>query len=510
MTRKQKHSLVSISVGAVLFLVALLLPLSGWWRLIAFLPGYLVAGWKVLQKAVRNLFHGQVFDENFLMTVATIGAFGVGEYPEGVAVMLFYQVGELFQSIAVARSRASISALMEIRPDFANLEKENGVEAVDPELVEIGQIIQVRPGERIPLDGQVVEGDSTMDTAALTGESVPRRLEKGQEALSGCVNLTGLLRIKVTKGFGESTVSRILSLVEEASEKKARTERFITRFSRYYTPVVVCLALALAVIPPFFTGDFSQWIHRALTFLVVSCPCALVISVPLGFFGGIGAAARRGVLIKGGNDLEALAQTQIVAFDKTGTLTQGRFGVSKCFPANGFSKEQLLFYASHGEQFSPHPIARALVEAYSGQEAPPLVKQVREIPGKGIFSVINGRQVLVGSDRLMEEQHIVFDGSSHDGGLVYVAVDGQYAGSILVEDQLKESVTEALAQLKKNGVKQTVMLTGDSWETAGVWRRKWGWTGCTRSFFRRRRSPVWRSCSLCSPETANWPLWETG
>lgn len=356
MNKKQKKALAAVLAGAVLLVTALFLPLSGWWRLIAFLPGYLAVGWNVVWKAVRNLSHGQVFDENFLMTVATVGAFCVGEYPEAVAVMLFYQVGELFQSVAVSRSRASISSLMEIRPDYANLEQAGKVEQVDPDQVQVGQIIQVGPGERIPLDGVVLEGSSSVDTAALTGESVPRQLEKGEEALSGCVNLTGLLRIQVAKAFGESTVSRVLELVEESTEKKARTERLITRFSRYYTPIVVCLAVGLAVLPPLFVGGFSQWIYRALTFLVISCPCALVISVPLGFFGGIGAGARNGVLIKGGNYLEALAKTEIVAFDKTGTLTEGRFAVTQCAPAEGFTKSSCCFLPPRRNIILPIPL----------------------------------------------------------------------------------------------------------------------------------------------------------
>lgn len=462
MNKKQKKALAAILAGAVLFLIALFLPLSGWWRLIAFLPGYLAVGWNVVWKAVRNLSHGQVFDENFLMMVATVGAFCVGEYPEAVAVMLFYQVGELFQSVAVSRSRASISSLMEIRPDYANLEQAGKVERVDPDQVQVGQIIQVGPGERIPLDGVVLEGSSSVDTAALTGESAPRQLEKGEEALSGCVSITGLLRIQVTKAFGESTVSRVLELVEESTEKKAHTERFITRFSRYYTPIVVCLAVALAVLPPLFVGGFSQWIYRALTFLVISCPCALVISVPLGFFGGIGAGARNGVLIKGGNYLEALAKTEIVAFDKTGTLTKGRFAVTQCCPAEGFTKEQLMFFAAQAEFYSPHPIAQSLREACPRTLDPSLVAQVEELPGRGLSAQVEGRQVLAGNSRLMEEHHISFVSQALPGTAVYVAVEGRYAGSLLVADQVKEGAAHAISELKKAGIKKTVMLTGDS------------------------------------------------
>ncbi len=467
MTRKQKKMLYRILAASALFAVSLLLPVSGPARLAVFLIPYLVIGWDVLWKAVRNIMNGQVFDENFLMCVATVGALVIGEYPEAVAVMLFYQVGELFQNVAVSRSRQSISALMDIRPDYANMEKDGQLVQVDPEEVAVGEVIVIKAGERVPLDGTVLEGASALDTAALTGESLPRDVAPGDEVISGCVNLSGLLHVRVSKPFGQSTVARILDLVENSSEKKAQAEHFITKFARYYTPIVVFAALALAVIPSALTGQWGVWVPRALNFLVVSCPCALVISIPLSFFGGIGGASRQGILVKGSNYLEALAQAGIVVFDKTGTLTQGKFSVTAVHPEEGMAGSELLKLAALAEQFSTHPISRSIVDAWGGTLQQDRVTSVEEIAGHGVRAVIDGRQILAGNWKLMDRENIPIT-SDHDhlGTIIHVAVEGRYAGHLVIADQPKETSAQALRELKAAGVRQTVMLTGDAERTA--------------------------------------------
>ena len=422
---------------------------------------YLIIGRDVLWKALRNIRNGQVFDENLLMAVATIGAFATAEYAEAVFVMLFYQIGELFQDYAVGRSRRSIAALMDLRPETANLEGERGeIEAVYPEDVEAGAVIVVKPGERIPLDGVILSGSSWLDTAALTGESVPRAVSPGDTVISGCVNQTGLLRIQVTHPYGESTVARILELVENASEKKAVSEQFISRFARYYTPCVVIAALLLAVLPPLFVGNWAGWFHRALIFLVISCPCALVISVPLSFFGGIGGASKQGILVKGGSYLEALAQAETVVFDKTGTLTRGSFTVTEVDPEHGFTREDLLETAALAEQHSSHPIALSLKAAWGGAPDPSRLTAVEELAGHGVRAVVDGKTVCVGSRRLMEQQDLPT--CDEVGTVVHVSVDGLYAGRIVISDLPKEDAAAAIAALKRSGVKRTVMLTGDT------------------------------------------------
>ncbi len=462
MTRKQKKTLYRILSAFVLFVVSLLLPVEGPLRLAAFLIPYAAAGWDVLWKAVRNILNGQVFDENFLMCTATVGALIIGEYPEAVAVMLFYQVGELFQNVAVSRSRQSISALMDIRPDYANIEKDGQLLRVDPEEVAVGDVIVIKAGERVPLDGTVLEGSSALDTAALTGESLPRDVSVGDEVISGCVNLSGLLHVKVRKPFGQSTVARILDLVENSSEKKAQAEHFITKFARYYTPIVVFAALALAVIPSLATGHWGVWVPRALNFLVVSCPCALVISIPLSFFGGIGGASKQGILVKGSNYLEALAQAGVVVFDKTGTLTQGRFSVTGIHP-EGTDEGELLELAALAEQFSTHPISRSIVAAWGGVPDQERVREVEEAAGHGVRAVIDGRTVLAGNRKLMDREGIpVNTVHDHSGTVIHVAVDGRYAGCLVIADQPKETSAQALRELKEAGIRQTVMLTGDA------------------------------------------------
>lgn len=464
MTGKQKRSLFRILLSAGLLVVCVLLPSAGLLRFALFLAPYLVIGYDVFWKAVRNIAHGQVFDENFLMCIATIGALAVGEYPEAVAVMLFYQVGELFQSYAVGRSRKSISKLMEIRPDSANLENTDGtVTVVDPEEVPVGSVIVVKPGERIPLDGTVLEGYSMVDTSALTGESVPRELSTGGEAMSGCINQSGVLRISVTKAFGASTVAKILDLVENASSKKARAENFITKFARYYTPAVVLAAVVLAVLPPLLLQDsFQDWLMRALNFLVVACPCALVISVPLSFFGGIGGASRNGILIKGGNYMETLADAEVVVFDKTGTLTKGTFRVTQMVPQENVTAEKLLETAALAESGSNHPISQSLRAEWGKKLQPTRVTDVQEIAGCGVKAQIDGRAVYVGNAKLMRQESITYDEVSLPGTVVHVAVDGKYLGYLLISDEVKPDAKEAIMQLKKAGVKRTVMLTGDS------------------------------------------------
>ena len=461
MTKKQKKVLIRIIAAAVLLIAAALIPVKGLWRLPLFLIPYFIVGWDVLWKAVRNIAHGQVFDENFLMCVATVGALVLGEYAEAVGVMLFYQVGELFQSYAVGKSRQSISQLMDIRPDSANVERDGQIVQVDPEEVAIGDVIVVRPGEKVPLDGVVLEGSSSLDTAALTGESVPRDAAPGDELLSGCVNLTGLLKIQVTKEFGESTVAKILDLVENASSKKAKAENFITKFARYYTPSVVIGAVLLAVIPSLITGAWAVWVHRALIFLVISCPCALVISIPLSFFGGIGGASARGILVKGGNYLELLAKTETVVFDKTGTLTRGVFELSALYPSGGVANETLLETAALAECHSSHPIAQSLRRAWGRDIDPDRVADVQEIPGHGISCLVDGVRVLAGNEKLMVRENIPFERCGDVGTLVYVARDGAYLGCAVIADQVKDTAPAAISDLKRRGIR-TVMLTGDS------------------------------------------------
>ena len=463
MSKKQKRMLKRILASAVLFVICVLLPVSGWPRLLAFLVPYGVIGWDVLWRAVRNIAHGQVFDENFLMALATVGALAIGEYPEAVFVMLFYQVGELFQSYAVDQSRKSITALMDIRPDYANMEGPDGqLEQVDPEDVAVGDTIVIKAGERIPLDGVVLEGSSTVDTAALTGESLPRRVESGDDVISGCVNLSGLLKVQVTKAFEESTVAKILDLVENSASKKAKAENFITKFARYYTPIVVLAAVALAFLPPLLTS--IQWvdsIQRALNFLVVSCPCALVISVPLSFFGGIGGASKDGILVKGGNYLEVLARTEIVVFDKTGTLTRGVFNVTAIHPDH-CDQGQLLELAALAECWSDHPISRSLKEAYGREIDAARVSSVEEVAGRGVKAVVDGHTICAGNDKLMEDIGVSWHPCHRVGTTVHVASDGVYLGHIVISDEVKPDAKEAVAALKAAGVRKTVMLTGDA------------------------------------------------
>lgn len=461
MTRKQKKMLLRILFSLVLWVCTFFLPLEGTWRLLAFLVPYLVIGWDILWKAIRNILHGQVFDENFLMAIATVGAFCIGEYPEAVAVMLFYQVGELFQSYAVGRSRRSIAALMDIRPDYANIERDGKLVQVDPEQIAVGEQIVVKAGEKVPLDGVVLDGSSFIDTAALTGESLPRSVEPGDDVVSGCINQTGLLHIQVTKPFGESTVSKILDLVENAGSNKARAENFITKFAKYYTPCVVIGALLLALIPPLFDMQWSRWIGQALIFLVISCPCALVISVPLSFFGGIGGASKCGILVKGGNYMEVLAKTEVVVFDKTGTLTKGVFNVTVIHP-DKISQSQLLELAAIAESYSEHPVARSIREAYGQEIDMSRLSDVHELSGRGVCAVIDGRKICVGNDKLMEENGVTWHPCHHVGTTVHVEIDGTYAGHIVISDEIKEDAAQAVRELKKQGVQKTVMLTGDA------------------------------------------------
>lgn len=475
MTKKEKRLLIRILIAGAIFFLAVPIhyretlgwdflqsPIISYIEFPAFLIAYLIIGGDIVWKAIRNISKGQVFDENFLMSVATIGAFCLREYAEGVAVMLFYQVGELFQSYAVSRSRRSIAELMDIRPDYANVLRNGELVQVDPEEVAIGDTIVVKPGERIPLDGVVTDGRSALDTSALTGESVPRDVNTGDEVISGCINQTGKLTIKVSKEFGESTVSKILELVENASDKKSKSENFITRFARYYTPVVVFSAVALAIIPPLVTGQsFLIWIERALTFLVISCPCALVISVPLSFFGGIGGASKCGVLVKGSNYLEMLADTETVVFDKTGTLTKGNFVVSEVRALN-MSKEELIEVAAHAEDYSSHPIAASIKKAYGKTVDSSLIKDIEEIAGHGVKAVINDKVVLAGNTKLMKLKDISYEETSSVGTVVHIAIDGAYAGYIVIADEIKADSRQAILDLKAAGVKQTVMLTGDA------------------------------------------------
>jgi Cd2+/Zn2+-exporting ATPase len=479
MNKKEKQLLMRILIAGVIFLLAtpihnseklgwtfLQTPIFKYIEFPIFLIAYIIIGGEIVRKAFRNIMNGQVFDENFLMSIATIGAFILGEYAEGVAVMLFYQVGELFQSYAVSRSRRSISELMDIRPDYANVMREGELVQVDPEEINIGDTIVVKPGERIPLDGVVVDGHSALDTSALTGESVPRDVNSGDSVISGCINQTGKLTIEVSKVFEESTVSKILQLVENASDKKSRSENFITRFARYYTPIVVYAAIALAVIPSLIMGASSLevwrvWIYRALSFLVISCPCALVISVPLSFFGGIGGASKSGVLVKGSNYLEMLADTEIVVFDKTGTLTKGNFVVTEVNAIN-MSKDELIEIAAHAEDYSNHPIATSIKKAYGKAVDYSTIKDIEEIAGHGVQATINGKVILAGNVKLMKLKNISYDESIFAGTVVHIAVDGAYAGNIVITDEIKSDSAQAINDLKAAGVKQTVMLTGDA------------------------------------------------
>lgn len=453
-----------LGIGTILFMAGIIFNFSSPVDLIIFMLSYLLVGGEVVFRALKNISKGQVFDENFLMSVATIGAFSIGQYPEGVAVMLFYQIGEAFQRLAVNRSRKSISALMDIRPDFANLKSGGKIHRVNPEEVEIGNLIIVKPGERVPLDGRILEGFSTLDTSTLTGESLPRDVEPGSQVLSGSINKNGVLTIEVSKEFGESTISKILELVQNASSKKAPTENFITKFARYYTPLITFSAIALAIIPPLIipSADFSDWLYRALAFLVVSCPCALVISIPLSFFGGIGGASKNGILVKGSNYLEALNSIDTVVFDKTGTLTKGIFKVVKIKGMNGWSKDEVLAYAAHAESFSNHPIAISIQKEYHQEILSQKLTNHEEIPGLGILVYIEDKAVLAGNGKLMEAKHIEWQPANEIGSIVYVAIDGIYAGYIVISDELKADSKKAIQDLRKFGVKHTAMLTGDS------------------------------------------------
>lgn len=467
MNKKQKKMLIRIIIAAVLIVVFSLLPAEGYLRFVLFMIPYLVIGYDILKKAFKGILNKQVFDENFLMAVATVGAILLGDYSEGVAVMLFYQIGELFQSYAVGKSRRNISELMDIRPDYANIEKDGTLEQVDPDEVEIGTIIVVQPGEKVPIDGVITEGTSTLNTSALTGESLPRDAKAGDEVISGCINMTGLLKIRTTKEFGESTVSKILELVENSSSRKSKSENFISKFAKYYTPAVCYGALALAFIPPIVLlimgkpAIWGDWIYRALTFLVISCPCALVISIPLSFFAGIGGASNQGILVKGSNYLETLAQTKYVVFDKTGTMTQGVFEVSGIHH-NEMPDEKLLEYAALAECSSSHPISKSLQKAYGKPIDRNRVTDIEEISGNGVIAKVDGISVAAGNTKLMNRLGIAYQDCHHVGTVVHMAIDGKYAGHILISDIIKPHAKEAIAELKKAGISKTVMLTGDS------------------------------------------------
>ena len=461
-----KNKLIQIIISLIIFLIAFLVPFKQEIiNTILFVISYLIVGFEILWKAIRNILRGKVFDENFLMAIASVGAFAIGEYSEGTAVMLFYQVGELFQDYAVDKSRKSIASLMDIRPDVAFVKRNGKIEKVSPEEVKIGETIVVKPGEKVPLDGKVIEGTSMLDTSALTGESIPRDVNVGDEVLSGCINKNGALTVEVKKEFGESTVSKILDLVENASSRKAKTENFITKFAKYYTPIVVITALLLAVIPTIVFGfeTFQEWLYRALTFLVVSCPCALVISIPLGFFGGIGGASKKGVLVKGSNYLEALSQVEIVVFDKTGTLTKGIFEVQK-IETKDFKKDELLKFAAYAESYSNHPISISLKKAYGKEIDQKIISNSEEISGHGVRSVVGGKEVLVGNDKLMKQNNIDYTICNDVGTILYVAVDGKFAGYILIADEIKEDAKEIIRKLKANNIQKIVMLTGDKKE----------------------------------------------
>ena len=457
-----KKKSFKIIISLILFLIAMIINFNNELiNKVIFIVAYIIVGLEIVRKALRNIFRGKVFDENFLMTVATVGAFGIGEFPEAVAVMLFYQVGELFQSYAVDKSRKSIASLMDIRPDYANIEKDGKVLKVDPDDVNIGDIIIIKPGEKVPLDGIVIEGNTSLDTKALTGESLPREASPGDEILSGSINISGLIKVKVSKEYGESTVSKILDLVENASSKKSKSENFITKFAKYYTPIVVIIAVLLVVVPViFFGGEFSDWIYRALSFLVVSCPCALVISIPLSFFGGIGGASKMGILIKGSNYLEAIASTEIIVFDKTGTLTEGIFEVQKINPKD-IDENDLLENAAYAECYSNHPISLSIKRAYGKQIDKSKIKSTEELSGRGIVAIINGKNVLVGNEKLLSENNIEFEKNNDVGTILYVAIDNKYVGNIVIADKIKEDAKDSIISLKKSNIKQAVMLTGD-------------------------------------------------
>lgn len=467
MTKKQKKMRLRIIISLILYIICLFIPAQNLIKLILFLVPYFTIGYDVLLKAIRNIKNGQIFDENFLMTIATIGAFIIGEYNEGVAVMLFYQVGELFQSYAVGKSRESIASLMDIRPDFANIEQDGKIVEVDPDEVEIGQTIIVKAGEKIPIDGIVLEGTSSLDTSALTGESVPRDVFKDSEVISGCINLSGVLKIRTTKEFGESTVSKILDLVENSSVKKAKAENFVTKFARYYTPFVVILAAVLAISLPFIINiSFADSFYRALTFLVISCPCALVISIPLSFFGGIGGASKEGILVKGGNYLEALAKLKTVVFDKTGTLTKGIFDVSEVITANGFSESEVIELACLAESYSKHPIATALRNKYNQNIDFSRISDTKELAGMGISAIIDEKSVLIGNERLMQNESIDYTAYNGYGTVIYVSINNKYAGYIVITDEIKPNADKAIKKLYDLGIKKTVMLTGDNKKAA--------------------------------------------
>lgn len=458
-----KKEIIKIVIALILFLIALIVPFKN--QLInngLFIISYLIVGFEIVLKAIKNIFKGKVFDENFLMAIATIGAFVIGEYPEAVAVMLFYQIGEAFQDYAVDKSRKSIISLMDIRPDFANIQRNGKIDKINPEEVNVGDIIVVKPGEKVPLDGIIVKGTSMIDTSALTGESVPKEIKEQDEILSGCINENGVLEVKVTKKFGESTASKILDLVENASSKKSKSENFISKFAKYYTPIVVVTAVLLAIIPPmiFNRAEWIEWIHRALTFLVVSCPCALVISIPLGFFGGIGGASKIGVLVKGSNYLEALSNTEIMVLDKTGTLTEGVFEVQQINPID-ISKEDLIKYATYAESFSNHPIAISLKKAYGKEIVNKKVSETQELPGLGVRAVIEGESIFVGNEKLMKENCIDYIKSEEIGTILYIAVNNKFAGTIVISDKIKTDAKETIDKLKKDNIKKIVMLTGD-------------------------------------------------
>ncbi len=458
--KKRRNKII---IAFILFLISLIIKFPNEWiNKGIYIIAYLIVGLDIVLKAIRNIFRGKVFDENFLMTIATIGAFAIGEFPEAVAVMLFYQVGELFQSYAVDKSRKSIASLMDIRPDYANVKRGGEISKINPEEVKIGETIIVKPGEKVPLDGSIIKGRSMLDTSSLTGESLPREVKENDEILSGCINQNGLLEIKVTKEFGQSTVSKILDLVENASSKKSKSENFITKFAKYYTPAVVIIAILLAAIPPLIIegAEFTDWLYRALTFLVVSCPCALVISIPLGFFGGIGGASKRGILVKGSNYLEALSNTEIVVFDKTGTLTQGVFEVQKIEP-KGIGKEELLKYAAYAENYSNHPIALSVKKAYGKEIDTKLISNTEELSGLGINAKIQDKDILVGNEKLMKEKNIEYTKCNEIGTIIYVAINNKFAGYILIADKIKKDAKETIKDLKKKGIRKTVMLTGD-------------------------------------------------
>lgn len=463
-----KKLLWRIITAGLLFVITAITDLKNeWLELSLFMLSYIIVGWDIARNAFVNIIRGNVFDENFLMTAATVGAFLIGEYPEAVVVMLFYQIGELFQSYAVNKSRKSIASLMDIRPDYANVKKGDELLKLDPDEVQVGDVIVIKAGEKIPLDSVVISGSSMVDTSALTGESIPREVTVGDNILSGCININGVLTAKVTKEYEESTVSKILDLVENASSKKSQSERFITRFARYYTPIVVIVAAFLAVVPPLLIRDasFSDWIYRSLSFLVVSCPCALVISIPLSFFGGIGGASRKGILVKGSNYLEALAQAEIMVFDKTGTLTKGVFSVQE-IQAKGISKEELLELAAHAESYSNHPISTSLKQAYGKEIDNSRITDVDEIPGHGVKATVDGRIVLAGNEKLMKKMNIPYYTGELAGTLVHVAIDNRYAGYIIIADEIKEDSAQAIRDLKSANIRQIVMLTGDSASTA--------------------------------------------